>query len=150
LFVASAAGGRAGGRSRHDDQRGPHRSQRAARNDPGVARLARHGLHRARRRGAAARLMRAAATVVARELGRRHRAALFGLAGYLLYMATIKVLTLGGHVHLGTDEAFAFTMTVPFTVTCMYLLVVFTYGADGDFNGRASTYPGRKFTLPVT
>jgi hypothetical protein len=39
---------------------------------------------------------------------------------------------------------------VPLTATFTYFLAVFTFGLDGDLGARASMYPPRLFTLPVT
>lgn len=95
--------------------------------------------------------MRTPAAATAWEFGRRHRAGLIGLAGYFLFMATIKALALGGQrVQFESAEAFAIVVMGPLTATFTYLLVVFTYGFDRDFSARESIYPARKFTLPVT
>jgi hypothetical protein len=39
---------------------------------------------------------------------------------------------------------------VPFSVTFMYFLAVFSFGLAGDLAARQSIYPARMFTLPVT
>jgi hypothetical protein len=77
---------------------------------------------------------------------------LLALTGYLLVLATIKlvVVTRGVPIHLDSAESFAFVVMVPVTATFTYFLAVFTFGIDGDLAARQSMYPGRMFTRPVT
>lgn len=96
--------------------------------------------------------MRSAGVAIAWEFRHRHRWGLIGLAGYLLVLATIKlvVVALGQPVKLDSPESFAFVVMVPMTATFVYLLAVFTFGLTGDLAARQSMYPTRMFTLPVT
>lgn len=95
--------------------------------------------------------MRTPAAAMGWEFRRRHRAGLIGIAGYFFFIAAFKVLAVGGRrISVDSAEEFAFVVMVPLTATFTYLLALFTYGFDGDFNARESLYPARKFTLPVT
>ncbi|MDP9203278.1 MAG: hypothetical protein M3P26_15290, partial [Gemmatimonadota bacterium] len=92
------------------------------------------------------------ATAVAWEFRQRHRWGLIALIGYLLVLATIKLVVLvrGLPVNLDSPESFAFVVMVPLTATFTYFLAVFTFGLDGDLAARQSMYPARMFTLPMT
>jgi len=96
--------------------------------------------------------MRSPAAAIAWEFGRRHRWGLIAVVGYLLVLATIKLLILGrGHRASYEDaETFAFVVMVPLSATFMYFLAVFTFGLAGDIAARQSMYPVRMFTLPLT
>ena len=96
--------------------------------------------------------MRSPAAAIGWEFRRRHRRGLCALIGYLITLATIKLVMLarGQVVSFASAESFAFTALVPLTATFMYLLAVFTYGLSGDLAARHSTYPARAFTLPVS
>jgi hypothetical protein len=96
--------------------------------------------------------MRSPATAVAWEFRQRHRWGLLALTGYLLVLATIKlvVVTRGVPIHLDSGESFAFVVMVPVTATFTYFLAVFTFGLDGDLAARQSMYPARMFAQPVT
>jgi len=85
-------------------------------------------------------------------LRQRHRWGLIALLGYLLVLATIKLVVLarGLPINLDSPESFAFVVVVPLTATFTYFLAVFTFGLDGDLAARQSMYPARMFTLPVT
>jgi hypothetical protein len=95
--------------------------------------------------------MQSAAAATAWEFRQRHRWGLTALAGYLIVLATVKlvVVSTGQRVDL-TDESFALVIVVPLTATFMYLLAMFTFGLSGDLAARQSMYPARMFTLPVT
>jgi hypothetical protein len=85
------------------------------------------------------------------EFRHRHRWGLMALIGYLLILATIRLLFLapGRRIDLD-DESFALVVMVPLTATFIYFLAVFTFGLAGDLAARESTYPARMLTLPVT
>lgn len=92
------------------------------------------------------------AAAIAWELRRRHRWGLIAVAGYLLVVASIKLLFLapGQSVNLDDTQIFALVVVVPLAATFMYFLAVFTFGLAGDLAARQSMYPARMFTLPVT
>src|SRR5574341_447337 len=95
--------------------------------------------------------MRSPAIAFGWEFGRRHRWGLIALAAYLVVIATINLLVLGGQgVNLESGEAFAFVVVVPITATFLYFLVVFSHGFSGDLAARESLYPPRLLALPVT
>ena len=96
--------------------------------------------------------MRSPAVAIAWEFRQRHRWGLIALTGYLLVLATIKLLILGPGQRVNFDDAqsFALVVVVPLTATFMYFLAVFSFGLAGDLAARQSMYPSRMFTLPVT
>jgi hypothetical protein len=96
--------------------------------------------------------MRSHPAAVAWEFRQRHRWGLIALIGYLVVMATIKllVLTRAVPIQLDSPESFAFVVMLPLTTTFTYSLAVFSFGLDGDLAARQSMYPARKFTQPVT
>src|SRR3981081_3794928 len=96
--------------------------------------------------------MRSPAAAIAWEFRQRHRWGLIALIGYLLVLATIKVLVLarGLPINLDSPESFAFVVMVPLVATFTYFLAVFSFGLDGDLAARQSMYPARKFTQPLT
>ncbi len=95
--------------------------------------------------------MRSPAAAIAWEFRRKHRWGLIALAGYLLVIAMIKLLVVGGQrVDFDDVQSFAFVVVVPITSTFMYFLAVFSFGLSGDLAARQSMYPARMFTLPVT
>ena len=96
--------------------------------------------------------MRSPAAAIAWEFRQRHRWGLIGLIGYLLVLATIKlvILTRGLPIDLHSGESFAFVVMMPLTATFTYFLAVFTFGLDGELAARQSMYPARMFTRPVT
>src|SRR5260370_16578472 len=96
--------------------------------------------------------MHSPAAAVAWEFRRRHRWGLIVLTGYLLVLATIKLLILerGQPVKFDDAQGFALVVVVPLTATFMYFLAVFSFGLSGDLAPRQSMYPARMFTLPVT
>ena len=95
--------------------------------------------------------MRSPALAIAWEFRHPHRWALVGLAGYLLVLGIVKLLILGpGHVRLDPPNGVAAVGIVPFAVTFLYFLAVFSFGLAGDLTARQSIYPARMFALPVT
>src|SRR6202171_1122920 len=96
--------------------------------------------------------MRSPAGAVAWEFRQRHRWGLIALLGYLVILATIKlvVVTRGVPIKLDSGESFGFVVMGPLTATFTYFLAVFTFGLDGDLAARQSMYPARMFTQPIT
>ena len=94
--------------------------------------------------------MRSASVAIAWEFRQRHRWGLLALAGYLLVLATNKLLILTGQPVNLDDARFALVVVVPLAVTFTYSLAVFSFGLSGDLAARQSMYPARMFTLPVT
>ena len=96
--------------------------------------------------------MRSPPVAIAWEFRQRHRWGLIALSGYLLVLATIKLLILesGQLIDLDSPQSFAFVVVVPLTATFTYFLAVFSFGLSGDLIARQSMYPARMFTLPVT
>jgi hypothetical protein len=96
--------------------------------------------------------MRSSAAAIAWEFRRRHRWGLVAVSGYLLVLATIKLLILepGQGIDFEDAPAFALAVVVPLTATFMYFLAVFSFGLAGDLAARQSMYPARMFTLPVS
>jgi hypothetical protein len=96
--------------------------------------------------------MNSPAAAIAWELRRRHRWGLLAIAGYLLVLATIKLLILepGQGIDFESAPGFALAVVVPLTTTFMYFLAVFSFGLAGDLAARQSMYPARMLTLPVT
>ncbi|HET7436127.1 MAG TPA: hypothetical protein VFN10_15560 [Thermoanaerobaculia bacterium] len=95
--------------------------------------------------------MRSPAAAIAWEFRRRHRWGFLAFGVYLVVLAVIKFAVLGGRQFAFRDEqAFAFAVVVPTTITFLYVLAVFTFGLDGDLAARESIYPARLFTLPLS
>ena len=96
--------------------------------------------------------MRSPAVAIAWEFRQRHRWGLIVLTGYLLVLASIKLLILqrGQLVNLDDNQSFALVVVVPLTATFTYFLAVFSFGLAGDLAARQSMYPARMFTLPVS
>jgi len=94
--------------------------------------------------------MRSPAAAVAWEFHHRQRWYLIGLAVYVLVLGLIKPLYLGPDRTLDLGDGFAAFAIVPFSVTFMYVIAVFTFGMTGDLAARQSIYPTRMFTLPVS
>jgi hypothetical protein len=96
--------------------------------------------------------MRCPAAAVAWEFRQRHRWGLIAVTGYLLGLATIKLLILepGQGIDFEDAHGFALAVVVPLTSTFMYFLAVFSFGLAGDLAARQSMYPARMFALPVT
>ena len=94
--------------------------------------------------------MRSSAAAIAWEFRRRHRWGLIALGGYLLVLATIKLLPLEPERFIEDDQSFALVVVVPLSATFIYFLAVFSFGLDGDLSARQSMYPARMFTRPVT
>src|SRR5450631_1972350 len=95
-------------------------------------------------------MMRSPAAAIAWEVRKRHRWGLIAIGGYLLVLATIKLLPLEPQRLIEDDQSFALVVVVPLTATFIYFLAVFSFGLDGDLSARQSMYPARMFTLPVT
>jgi hypothetical protein len=96
--------------------------------------------------------MRSPAAAIAWEFRQRHRWGLIALAGYLLFLATIKLVIPGPSLTFNMDsgERFGLVVMGPLTATFLYVLTVFSFGLSGDVAGRPSMYPARMFTLPVS
>ncbi|MEO8679562.1 MAG: hypothetical protein ABI665_10980 [Vicinamibacterales bacterium] len=95
--------------------------------------------------------MRSPAAAIAWEFHHRHRWELMALAVYLLVLGAFKLLIIGpGHVRLDPPNGLAALAIVPFSVTFMYGLAVFSFGLSGNLAARPSIYPARMFTLPMT
>ena len=94
--------------------------------------------------------MRSPAAAVAWEFHHRHRWYLIGLAVYVLALGLIKPIYLGPEEILDLGDGFAAFAVVPFSITFMYFIAVFTFGLTGDLAARQSIYPQRMFTLPVS
>jgi len=95
--------------------------------------------------------MRSPAAAIAWEFRQRHRWGLIALTGYLIALATYKLLILEPGQPINFDDAQNIAVVVvPLTSTFLYLLAVFSFGLSGDLAARQSMYPTRMFTLPVT
>jgi hypothetical protein len=94
--------------------------------------------------------MRSPAAAIAWEFRQRHRWGLIALAGYLLALATIKLIAPGWTFNMDSAERFGVVVMGPLTATFLYVLTVFSFGLSGDVAGRPSMYPDRLFTLPVS
>ncbi len=96
--------------------------------------------------------MRSPAAAIAWEFRQHHRWGWIALAGYLLVLATVRLLIFepGQRVEFDDGESVAFVLAVPLTTTFLYFLAVFSYGLAGDLAARQSMYPARMFALPVT
>lgn len=94
--------------------------------------------------------MRSPAAAVAWEFLHRQRWYLIGLAVYVLVLGLIKPLYLGSDRPLELGDGYAAFAVVPFSMTFMYFIAVFTFGTTGDLAARQSIYPARMFTLPVS
>jgi hypothetical protein len=96
--------------------------------------------------------MRSPAAAIAWEFRHRHRWGLIALAGYLLVLVILKLLIPepGRTFNIDSGEKFGVIVMMPLTATFMYVLTVFSFGLSGDVAGRASMYPARLFTLPVS
>jgi hypothetical protein len=96
--------------------------------------------------------MRSPAAAIAWEFRGKHRWGLLALTGYLIVIATIRLLTLeqGQTVDFDDVESFALVVVVPITSTSIYFLAVFSFGLSGDLAARQSMFPARMFTLPVS
>ncbi len=100
--------------------------------------------------------MRSAGVAIAWEFGRRHRWGFAALVGYLLLLGTTDILILAPGQEVGWDGSpdlpprFVATVLVPVYMLSFYLLAAFSFGLSGDLTARASGYPARVFTLPVS
>lgn len=94
--------------------------------------------------------MRSPAAAVAWEFHYRQRWYLIALAVYLLVLGLIKPLFFENDRIVDLGDGYAAFAFVPFSVTFMYSIAVFTFGLTGDLAARQSIYPTRMFTLPVS
>lgn len=96
--------------------------------------------------------MRSPAAAIAWEFRRRHHWGWIAVAGYLLALTTVRLLTFepGQPITFDNSRSFAFAVVVPMSITFMYFLAVFSFGLMGDLAERQSMYPARLLTLPVT
>lgn len=96
--------------------------------------------------------MRSPALAIAWEFRQGHRFALIALAGLILVLGMIRLLIPGPWepIELDPPNETAALLILPFSVTFMYFLAVFSFGLAGDLAARQSIYPARMFTLPVT
>src|SRR5215213_9804612 len=92
------------------------------------------------------------AAAIAWEFRRRHRWGLAGIVAYLIVLAAIKLILVTHDFAIDFDsaETFAFAVVVPISAYFTYFIAVFTFGLDGDLTARASMYPARMFTRPLT
>lgn len=93
--------------------------------------------------------MRTAAAAIAWEFRQRHRWPLIAMAIYVAGVALYRWVVLGPTTVMIWDGNAAL-LVVPFSTTFMYFLAVFSFGLSGDLSARASMYPARMFTLPVS
>ena len=96
--------------------------------------------------------MRSPALAIAWEFRQGHRYALIALAALILVLGMIRLLVPGPWepIELDTPNETAALVILPFSVTFLYFLAVFSFGLAGDLAARPSIYPARMFTLPVT
>ena len=95
--------------------------------------------------------MRSPAAAVAWEFHYRQRWYLMVLAVYVLVLGLIKPLFFEDTTRVfDLGDGYAAFAVVPFSVTFMYFIAVFTFGMTGDLAARQSIYPPRMFTLPVS
>lgn len=94
--------------------------------------------------------MRSPAAAIAWEFRGRHRWGLIALAGYLVLLATFKLIGPGWTFNMDSPERFGVVVMGPLATTFLYVLTVFSFGLSGDVAGRQSMYPARMFTLPVS
>jgi hypothetical protein len=94
--------------------------------------------------------MRSPAAAIAWEFRGRHRRGLIALAGYLVVLATFKLIGPGWTFNMDSPERFGVVVMGPLATTFLYVLTVFSFGLSGDVAGRQSMYPARMFTLPVS
>lgn len=95
--------------------------------------------------------MRSPAAAIAWEFRQGHRFALIALAGLIFILGMIRLLIPGPWepVKLDTPNETAALLILPFSMTFLYLLAVFSFGLAGDLAARQSIYPARMFTLPL-
>ncbi|MBY0496201.1 MAG: hypothetical protein K2Y23_18500 [Cyanobacteria bacterium] len=95
--------------------------------------------------------MRSPAAAIAWEFHYRQRWYLIALAVYVLVLGLIRPLLFEDTTRvLDLGDGYAAFAVVPFSVTFMYFIAVFTFGMTGDLGARQSIYPARMFTLPVS
>ena len=94
--------------------------------------------------------MRSPAAAIAWEFRQGLDWGLIALTGYLVVLATIKLIEPGWTFNMDSAERFGVVVMVPLTTTFLYVLTVFSFGLSGDVAGRTSMYPARLFMLPVS
>jgi hypothetical protein len=94
--------------------------------------------------------MRSPAAAVAWEFHYRQRWYLIALTVYLLVLGLSKPLLFPTTHVVDLGDGYAAFAVVPFSVTFMYFIAVFTFGMTGDLAARQSIYPARMFTLPIS
>ena len=96
--------------------------------------------------------MRSPALAIAWEFRQRYRWGLTAIAGYLVALATVKLLILAPAAPVDIERSLGmwFLVLAPLTAAFIFFLGVFSFGFAGDFAARQSIYPARLFTLPVT
>ena len=82
----------------------------------------------------------------------RHLWALAAYAVFLLSLGPIIPAVFGADatIQLVPPDGLGALLVVPLSFAFFYYLAVFSYGLSGDLAGRASIFPRRLFTLPVT
>lgn len=92
------------------------------------------------------------AAAFARELFTRHRFGFLAAGAFLGALAAVRLAFPGAATLLarGWGASFTLAVVVPGAIVFYWMLVVFTFGSDGNLAGRWSIYPARLFTLPVT
>jgi hypothetical protein len=93
--------------------------------------------------------MRSPAAAIAWELTTRQRWILIAIPIYLLALALIKSMLIGPAEPVEVFDGFGAFGVVPFSVTFLYFVAVFSFGLNGDLAARQSIYPARYFTVPV-
>lgn len=95
--------------------------------------------------------MASPAHAIGRELLRRHRWPLIGMAVYLAALVAIKLLGLGptDTIAVVPPDGRAAVLIAPLSTAFFYYLAVFSFGFAGDLAARRSIFPARMFTLPV-
>src|SRR6185312_14574286 len=96
--------------------------------------------------------MRTPAAAIAWEFRQRHRLGLMAVIGYLIALATYRLVLLAPRQTISFSDAqtFALVVVLPITSTFIYFLGVFSFGLSGDLAARQSMYPARMFALPVS
>ena len=86
------------------------------------------------------------------ELFRHHRWGFAGIALYFILILAIRIVQPGFLSPTDGDYSaiFAATTSVPTIIAFFYLIAVFSFGFTGDLSARASMFPARRFSLPVT
>jgi len=93
-----------------------------------------------------------AARAFAWEFERGHRLGLAALAVYMIGFSAVRTLIAGAGdpIRLAPPNGLAAFVVIPMTFAGFYFIGVFTFGLSGDLAARASIFPRRMFTLPLT